>query len=97
MVYTGELVVRGNATVINHGWGIYTGYMHRSEILVNVGDRVETGQLIGLVGNTGRVHRSPFAFRGLGWRGAGRSPGMDGAGVPLISLRLNYLIIFLVS
>ena len=55
VVYTGELVVRGNATVINHGWGIYTGYMHQSEILVNVGDRVETGQLIGLVGNTGRV------------------------------------------
>jgi murein DD-endopeptidase MepM/ murein hydrolase activator NlpD len=55
VVYTGELVVRGNATIIDHGWGIYTAYMHQSEILVNVGDRVETGQLIGLVGNTGRV------------------------------------------
>ncbi len=55
VVYTGELVVRGNATVIDHGWGIYSAYMHQSEILVNVGDRVETGQLIGLVGNTGRV------------------------------------------
>jgi murein DD-endopeptidase MepM/ murein hydrolase activator NlpD len=55
VVYTGELVVRGNATVINHGWGIYTAYMHQSEILVNVGERVEGGQLIGLVGNTGRV------------------------------------------
>lgn len=55
VVYTGELVVRGNATVIDHGWGIYSAYMHQSEILVNVGERVETGQLIGLVGNTGRV------------------------------------------
>jgi LysM repeat protein len=55
VVYTGELVVRGNATVIDHGWGIYTAYMHQSEILVQVGERVETGQLIGLVGNTGRV------------------------------------------
>ncbi len=55
VVYTGELVVRGNATVIDHGWGIYSAYMHQSEILVNTGERVETGQLIGLVGNTGRV------------------------------------------
>ena len=55
VVFTGELVVRGNATVIDHGWGIYSAYMHQSEILVAVGDRVETGQLIGLVGNTGRV------------------------------------------
>ncbi|MCU0486868.1 MAG: peptidoglycan DD-metalloendopeptidase family protein [Anaerolineales bacterium] len=62
VVYTGELVVRGNATVIDHGWGIYTGYMHQSEILVSVGDRVETGQLIGLVGNTGRVQGPHLHF-----------------------------------
>ena len=55
VVYTGELVVRGNATVIDHGWGIYTAYMHQSEIQVQVGDQVTTGQLIGLVGDTGRV------------------------------------------
>jgi murein DD-endopeptidase MepM/ murein hydrolase activator NlpD len=55
VVYTGELTVRGNATMIDHGWGVYTGYMHQSEILVQVGDRVETGQLIGYVGETGRV------------------------------------------
>lgn len=55
VVYTGELTVRGNATMIDHGWGVYTGYMHQSEILVAVGERVETGQVIGLVGRTGRV------------------------------------------
>ena len=55
VVYTGTLTVRGNATMIDHGWGIYTGYMHQSEILVDVGDHVETGDLIGLVGGTGRV------------------------------------------
>lgn len=55
VVYTGTLIVRGNATMIDHGWGVYTGYMHQSEILVDVGDFVEAGDLIGLVGGTGRV------------------------------------------
>jgi murein DD-endopeptidase MepM/ murein hydrolase activator NlpD len=53
--FAGPLVVRGNATVIDHGWGVFTAYMHQSEILVAEGDRVEAGQLIGLVGGTGRV------------------------------------------
>jgi murein DD-endopeptidase MepM/ murein hydrolase activator NlpD len=51
---TGEQVVRGNYTYIDHGWGVYSGYFHQSEILVDVGDVVEPGQVIGLVGNTGR-------------------------------------------
>jgi hypothetical protein len=55
VVFTGELVVRGNATVIDHGWGVYTAFCHQSEILVQVGDQVETGQMIGIVGKTGRV------------------------------------------
>jgi murein DD-endopeptidase MepM/ murein hydrolase activator NlpD len=55
VVFTGTLTVRGNALLLNHGWGIYTGYEHLSEILVKVGERVETGQLIGRVGRTGRV------------------------------------------
>ncbi len=55
VVFTGFLTVRGNATVINHGWGVYSAYMHQSEIRVKKGERVEAGQLIGLVGGTGRV------------------------------------------
>jgi murein DD-endopeptidase MepM/ murein hydrolase activator NlpD len=55
VVFTGEMTVRGNAIMINHGWGIYSGYMHLSDILVNIGDWVEPGQLIGKVGATGRV------------------------------------------
>jgi len=55
VVFAGPLTVRGNATMIDHGWGVYTGYMHQSEIQVQVGQRVEAGQQIGLVGSTGRV------------------------------------------
>jgi murein DD-endopeptidase MepM/ murein hydrolase activator NlpD len=53
VVWAGSLTVRGNTTMIDHGWGVYSAYMHQSEILVKVGDRVEAGQLIGKVGRTG--------------------------------------------
>lgn len=55
VVFADFLTVRGNATLIDHGWGVYTGYLHQSELLVKPGERVEKGQLIGRVGATGRV------------------------------------------
>ena len=55
VVFAGPLTVRGNATYIDHGWGVYSAYFHQTEIKVQVGDKVEAGQLIGLIGDTGRV------------------------------------------
>jgi murein DD-endopeptidase MepM/ murein hydrolase activator NlpD len=55
VVFTGPLTAMGNATFIDHGLGIYTGYGHQQEIKVKVGDHVEPGQLIGIIGATGRV------------------------------------------
>jgi len=55
VVFAGPWIVRGNATIIDHGWGIYSGFWHQSEIDVQVGQVVEQGQVIGLVGGTGRV------------------------------------------
>ena len=55
VVFAAPLIVRGNATIIDHGWGVYSGFWHQSEILVNVGDTVEQGQVVGIVGGTGRV------------------------------------------
>jgi murein DD-endopeptidase MepM/ murein hydrolase activator NlpD len=46
-------VVRGNAILIDHGWGVVTGYWHLSRIDVTVGQRVTQGQPIGAIGNTG--------------------------------------------
>jgi murein DD-endopeptidase MepM/ murein hydrolase activator NlpD len=53
VVETGTLTIRGNLTVIDHGWGVYTGYWHQSGILVQPGDAVVAGQQIGTVGNSG--------------------------------------------
>jgi murein DD-endopeptidase MepM/ murein hydrolase activator NlpD len=55
VVFSGPLTVRGNATLIDHGWGVYTGYWHQSQSLVKTGDKIIGGQVIGLVGGTGRV------------------------------------------
>ena len=43
----------GNYTVIYHGSGLYTEYMHQNYRAVEVGDYVSRGQVIGYVGTTG--------------------------------------------
>lgn len=43
----------GNYAMIYHGDDIYTVYMHMSKLNVKVGDKVEQGEIIGLVGSTG--------------------------------------------
>ncbi len=55
VVWTGMLNVRGNLTIIDDGWGVYTLYAHQKEIGVAVGQEVQTGQLIGQIGATGHV------------------------------------------
>lgn len=44
----------GNLVEINHGHGYTTRYGHNAKILVKVGDVVEKGQSISLMGSTGR-------------------------------------------
>ncbi len=54
VVFSGPLTIRGNATVIDHGLGVYSGFWHQESTNVKVGDFVEQRQLIGTIGNTGR-------------------------------------------
>ena len=53
VVSTNPLIVRGNVVIIDHGWGVLTGYWHLSDIHVTEGEQVTQGQLIGNIGNTG--------------------------------------------
>lgn len=43
----------GNCVIIDHGNGIETVYGHASRLRVTEGQRVEAGDLLGLIGNTG--------------------------------------------
>ncbi|MFZ4814343.1 MAG: M23 family metallopeptidase [Phototrophicaceae bacterium] len=54
VIYTGELAIRGNYLLLDHGYGIYTGYAHLGAFNVRQGQFVRQGQVIGLAGNTGR-------------------------------------------
>lgn len=44
----------GKSIIINHGYGYKTRYAHLSGFKVKKGDKIKRGQLIGLVGSTGR-------------------------------------------
>lgn len=53
VVLAEPLYVRGNAIVLDHGMGVYSGYYHLSLIEVSAGEQVHQGQKLGEVGSTG--------------------------------------------
>ncbi len=53
VVLAEPLQVRGNAVILDHGLGVFTGFWHLSEIDVTVGQVVGRGEVVGLVGSTG--------------------------------------------
>ena len=52
--FAGSLDIRGQYTLIDHGFGVFSGYAHFSELHLRAGEAVEAGQIVGLSGNTGR-------------------------------------------
>ncbi|MCL4295615.1 MAG: LysM peptidoglycan-binding domain-containing M23 family metallopeptidase [Anaerolineae bacterium] len=55
IVLAEKLMVRGNAVVIDHGLGLFSGYWHQNQLAVVVGQEVKPGDLIGFIGDTGLV------------------------------------------
>jgi murein DD-endopeptidase MepM/ murein hydrolase activator NlpD len=55
IVLTDDLYYTGKTVIIDHGQGLYSYLGHMSAISVKVGDYVETGDLVGKVGATGRA------------------------------------------
>ncbi len=52
----------GNYTCVDHGGGLSTCYAHQSAFNVSIGDSVQQGQVIGLVGNTGNSFGAHLHF-----------------------------------
>ena len=58
--------LNGGFTLIDHGQGVSTSYLHQSERLVKDGDVVRRGQLIGRIGQTGRA-TGPHLHWAMNW------------------------------
>jgi len=54
VVFAGPRSGYGNMVEVNHGGNFSTRYGHHKELLVNVGDIVKKGQVVGLMGSSGR-------------------------------------------
>jgi murein DD-endopeptidase MepM/ murein hydrolase activator NlpD len=54
VTWSGRRQGYGNLIEIDHGNGLVTRYAHNKKNLVEVGDAVKKGEVIGLVGSTGR-------------------------------------------
>lgn len=55
VIEAGDFFFSGNIVYLDHGQGLISMYAHMHTIDVKAGDRVEKGQIIGSVGETGRV------------------------------------------
>jgi len=82
VVLARPLYYEGNCVIIDHGLGLYTLSMHFSRIDVHEGQRVKSGDKLGLNGATGRV-TGPHLHWAVRWENAYLDPGK------LLRLNLN--------
>jgi murein DD-endopeptidase MepM/ murein hydrolase activator NlpD len=63
----------GGLTMIDHGQGLISLYLHQSKIFVTAGQRVKAGDLIGQVGMEGRATGPHLCWR-MKWHGRNLDP-----------------------
>jgi len=69
------LFFEGNCVVLDHGQGLLSLYLHLSEFRVKEGEEVQSGQLIGLSGGTGRAS-GPHLHLAIRWQGVYLNPAI---------------------
>jgi len=61
-----DYYLEGGFTLLDHGHGVSTSYLHQSSRLVRPGDVVQRGQMIGRIGKTGRA-TGPHLHWAMNW------------------------------
>lgn len=62
VIYTGSIKGYGQIIIIDHGGRVTTLYAHLSKILIDIGDKVKKGQIVGQVGDSGGVSSTRLHF-----------------------------------
>jgi murein DD-endopeptidase MepM/ murein hydrolase activator NlpD len=68
-----DLFYSGGTIILDHGLGLSSSFLHMSRVLVEVGQRIRQGDLIGEVGAGGRATGPHLDWR-MSWRGAQVDP-----------------------
>ncbi len=62
-----DLYFSGGTVILDHGYQLSSTFLHMSEVSVAVGDELQTGDLIGAIGSTGRATGPHLDWR-MNWR-----------------------------
>lgn len=65
--------LEGHLLIIDHGMGLTSAFLHASALKVKEGDVVRQGQVVGLIGSTGRA-TGPHLHWGMVWKGRRLDP-----------------------
>lgn len=75
VTYTENLYFSGWTLVLDHGYNLSSSFLHLDKILVQVGDRIAQGEIIALVGASGRVTGPHLDWR-MNWHAQRIDPGL---------------------
>ena len=70
-----DLHFEGGLTLLDHGQGLVSMYLHQSRLDVRAGDRIAQGRPIGAVGRRGRATGPHLCWR-MTWRGRHMDPSL---------------------
>ena len=83
VTFVRDMYYSGWTLVLDHGQGLSSSFLHLSNILVNVGDRVKQGDAIAEVGATGRVTGAHLDWR-MNWLNQRIDPQLLVPAMPVI-------------
>ncbi len=65
--------LEGNLVILDHGQGLYSSFLHLDRVDVSEGQVLQTGEIIGTIGRTGRVTGAHLHW-GMMWQGVRFDP-----------------------
>ena len=75
VTYTENMYFSGWTLVLDHGYNLSSSFLHLDKILVQVGDHIDQGEIIALVGASGRVTGPHLDWR-MNWHTQRLDPGL---------------------